>query len=55
MIFKKLLKGEILEFDLISLQKKEGINYIYILWVRIYHLIYKNIQRMFLQPNLEIF
>ena len=51
MIFKKLLKGEILEFDIFSLIKKNKTSLIYLIFLRIYHLLYKKFQRLLLKPK----
>ena len=51
MIFKKLLKGEILEFDIFSLIKKNKTSLIYLIFLRICHLLYKKFQRLLLKPK----
>ena len=51
MIFKNLLKGEVLEFDIFFLKKKYNINILNLIFLRLKHLIYKKFQRFILNPK----
>ena len=53
MIFKKLIEGEILEFNILALKKRDKISFYYLLVKRINHLIYKKFQRLILKPKLR--
>ena len=53
MIFKKIIKGEVLEFDIFSLKKRDKISLYRLVTKRINHLIYKKIQRVILNPKLR--
>lgn len=53
MIFKKIIKGEVLEFDIFSLKKRDKISLYHLVTKRINHLIYKKIQRIILNPKLR--
>ena len=51
MIFK-IIKGEILEFDIFII-KKNKTSLIYLIFLRICHLLYKKFQRLLLNQNKE--